>query len=96
MNTLFRRTYQWPKSPKCALFADLSHLAKGWNEITVDGRGNTYVKGRDGCCLDAKGAVWTPAFMDGRPGCSRVADGGEVLRVFCACSAQVTRKEEPR
>jgi sugar lactone lactonase YvrE len=25
--------------------ADLSHLAKGWNEIVVDGRGNIYVNG---------------------------------------------------
>jgi len=27
--------------------ANLSHLAKGWNEIVVDGRGNTYVNGSD-------------------------------------------------
>ncbi len=27
--------------------ADLSSLAKGWNEIVVDGRGNTYVNGSD-------------------------------------------------
>ena len=27
--------------------ADLSHLARGWNEIVVDGRGNTYVNGSD-------------------------------------------------
>jgi sugar lactone lactonase YvrE len=27
--------------------ADLGHLAKGWNEIVVDGRGNTYVNGSD-------------------------------------------------
>jgi sugar lactone lactonase YvrE len=25
--------------------ADLSHLSKGWNEIVIDGRGNTYVNG---------------------------------------------------
>src|SRR5689334_4435692 len=25
--------------------ADLRHLAKGWNEIVVDGRGNVYVNG---------------------------------------------------
>ena len=25
--------------------AELSHLAKGWNEILIDGRGNTYVNG---------------------------------------------------
>jgi sugar lactone lactonase YvrE len=139
--------------------ADLRGLAKGWNEIVVDGRGNTYVnggdfkfggnepfvpgvialvtpdgsvrqvaddihfpngmvvtpdnttlivtesfaarltafdiaadgslsnrrvwaelgQGGDGMCLDAEGAVWTPAFKDGRPGCVRVRDGGEVL-----------------
>ena len=28
-------------------FADLSGLAKGWNEIVVDSRGNTYVNGSD-------------------------------------------------
>jgi sugar lactone lactonase YvrE len=27
--------------------ADLSSLARGWNEIVVDGRGNTYVNGSD-------------------------------------------------
>ena len=142
-----------------ATYADLSPLAKGWNEIVVDGRGNTYVNGSnytfapgepfepgvvalvtpegdvrqvaddihfpngmvvtpdnrtlivtesfkarltafdirddgslenrrvwadlgqggDGMCLDAEGAVWTPAFKDGRPGCARVREGGEVL-----------------
>jgi sugar lactone lactonase YvrE len=140
-------------------YADLSGLAKGWNEIVVDGRGNTYVNGSDytfgpgepfvpgvialvtpdgsvrqvaddihfpngmvvtpdnsalivtesfaarltafdigadgslsnrrvwaelgqggdGMCLDAEGAIWTPAFKDGRPGCNRVREGGEVL-----------------
>ena len=151
--------------------ADLSGLAKGWNEITVDGRGNVYVNGSDynfapgepfipgiialvtpdgsvrqvaddihfpngmvvtpdnktlivtesfrarltaydiaadgslsnrrvwaelgqggdGMCLDADGAIWTPAFKDGRPGCHRVREGGEVLEridleMFCfAC-----------
>ena len=140
--------------------ADLSGLAKGWNEIVVDGRGNTYVNGSDfdfggggpfipgvialvtpdgavrlvaddihfpngmvvtpdnrtlivtesfaarltafdiaadgslsnrriwadlgqggdGMCLDADGAIWTPAFKDGRPGCVRVREGGEVLQ----------------
>src|SRR3954466_10838708 len=25
--------------------ADLTSLARGWNEIVVDGRGNTYIKG---------------------------------------------------
>jgi sugar lactone lactonase YvrE len=139
--------------------ADLSGLAKGWNEIVVDGRGNTYVNGSDfnfgngpfipgvialvtpdgsvrqvaddihfpngmvvtpdnrtlivtesfkarltafdiradgnlsnrrvwaelgqggdGMCLDADGAVWTPAFKDGRPGCARMREGGEVLQ----------------
>jgi sugar lactone lactonase YvrE len=140
--------------------ADLSGLAKGWNELVVDGRGNSYVNGSDfdfggggpfipgvvalvtpdgtvsqvaddihfpngmvvtpdnrtlivtesfrarltafdiapdgrlmnrrswaelgqggdGMCLDADGAVWTPAFRDGRPGCSRVREGGDVLQ----------------
>jgi sugar lactone lactonase YvrE len=37
-------------------------------------------QGGDGICLDAEGAVWTPAFnAQGRPGCVRVADGGAVL-----------------
>jgi sugar lactone lactonase YvrE len=36
-------------------------------------------QGGDGICLDAEGAIWTSAFKDGRPGCSRVRDGGEVL-----------------
>jgi sugar lactone lactonase YvrE len=35
--------------------------------------------GGDGMCLDAEGAIWTPAFKDGKPGCNRVVDGGEVL-----------------
>lgn len=143
-----------------ATHADLSGLAKGWNEIVVDGRGNTYVnggdykfgpgepfvpgvvalvtpdgsvrqvaddihfpngmvvtpdnktlivtesfkarltafdiaadgslsnrrvwaelgQGGDGICMDAEGAVWTPAFPDGRPCCVRVREGGEVLQ----------------
>jgi sugar lactone lactonase YvrE len=36
-------------------------------------------QGGDGMCLDAEGAIWTPAFKDGRPGCNRVREGGEVL-----------------
>jgi sugar lactone lactonase YvrE len=32
-------------------------------------------QGGDGICLDAEGAVWTPAFQ----ACLRVAEGGEVL-----------------
>ena len=143
-----------------ATHADLSGLAKGWNEIVVDGRGNTYVnggdykfgpgepfvpgvvalvtpdgsvrqvaddihfpngmvvtpdnktlivtesfkarltafdiaadgslsnrrvwaelgQGGDGICMDAEGAVWTPAFPDGRPCCVRVREGGEGLQ----------------
>jgi sugar lactone lactonase YvrE len=139
--------------------ADLSGLAKGWNEIVVDGRGNTYVNGSDfvfggggpflpgvvalvtpdgsvrqvaddihfpngmvvtpdnktlivtesfaarltafdiaadgalsnrrvwaelgqggdGMCLDADGAIWTPAIHAGKPCCARVREGGEVL-----------------
>jgi sugar lactone lactonase YvrE len=142
-----------------ATHADLSGLARGWNEIVVDGRGNIYVNGSDfdwrgggpfipgvialvtpdgsvrqvaddiafpngmvvtpdnktlvvaesfahrltafdiaadsglsnrrvwadlgqggdGICLDAEGAIWTPAFPDGRPCCLRVREGGEVL-----------------
>jgi sugar lactone lactonase YvrE len=140
--------------------ADLSGLARGWNEIVVDSRGNAYVNGSDykfapgepfvpgivalvtadgsvrpvaddihfpngmvvtpdnntlivtesfkarltafdiaadgslsnrrvwaelgqggdGICLDAEGAVWTPAFPDGKPCCLRVREGGEVLQ----------------
>ncbi len=140
-------------------YAELGHLAKGWNEIVVDARSNTYVNGSDyrfapgepfvagvialitpdgsvrqvaddihfpngmvvtpdnstlivtesfkarltafdiahdgtlsnrrvwaelgqggdGMCLDAEGAIWTPAFKDGRPGCNRVREGGEIL-----------------
>ena len=143
-----------------ATYADLSGLARGWNEIVVDGHGNTYVNGSDykfapgepfvpgvialvtpdgsvrqvaddihfpngmvvtpdnktlivtesfkarltafdiaadgslsnrrvwaelgqggdGICMDAEGAVWTPAFPDGRPCCVRVGEGGEVLQ----------------
>ncbi|MBV9547337.1 MAG: SMP-30/gluconolactonase/LRE family protein [Chloroflexi bacterium] len=145
---------------KFTLHADLSAFASGWNEIVVDGRGNTYVNGSDykfapgepfvpgvvalvkpdgsvqqvaddihfpngmvvtpdsktlvvtesfrarltafdiqpdgtltnrrvfaelgqggdGICLDREGAIWTSAFVDGRPGCSRVADGGKLLQ----------------
>jgi sugar lactone lactonase YvrE len=36
-------------------------------------------QGGDGMCLDADGAIWTPAFKDGTPGCKRVRDGGEEL-----------------
>jgi sugar lactone lactonase YvrE len=142
--------------------ADLSRFARGWNEIVVDGRGNTYVNGSDfdfrgggafipgvialvtpdgavrqvadgiafpngmavtpdnstlivaesfagrltafdiaadgglsnrrvwadlgqggdGICLDAEGAVWTPAIKDGESTCVRVAEGGRVLQRF--------------
>ena len=31
-------------------------------------------------CMDSDGAVWTPAFKDGKPGCARVREGGEVLQ----------------
>ena len=37
-------------------------------------------QGGDGICMDAEGAVWTPAFPDGRPCCVRVREGGEVLQ----------------
>ena len=33
----------------------------------------------DGICLDAEGAVWGPSWVDGKPGCVRVREGGEVL-----------------
>jgi sugar lactone lactonase YvrE len=36
-------------------------------------------QGGDGMCLDAEGAIWTPAFKEGRPGCVRVAEGSKVL-----------------
>ena len=36
-------------------------------------------QGGDGMCLDAEGAIWSPAFFDGRPCCVRVREGGEVL-----------------
>jgi sugar lactone lactonase YvrE len=142
-----------------ATHADLRGLARGWNEVVVDGRGNAYVNGSDfdfkgggpfvpgiialvrpdgavrqvaddihfangmvvtpddrtlivtesfahrltafdvaadgslsnrrlwadlgqggdGMCLDAEGAVWSPAFAEGRPCCLRVREGGEVL-----------------
>jgi sugar lactone lactonase YvrE len=154
-----RLLYQQPDG-SLGTYADLGGLAKGWNEIVVDDRGNTYVNGSDytfapgepfvpgvialvtpdgsvrqvaddihfpngmvvtpdnktlivtesfkarltafdiaadgslsnrrvwaelgqggdGMCLDAEGAVWTPAFKDGRPGCARVREGGEVLQ----------------
>ena len=32
----------------------------------------------DGICIDAEGAVWGPSWRDGRPGCLRVHEGGEV------------------
>jgi len=37
----------WRMEPDCSLVThtDLSSLARGWNEIVVDGRGNTYVNG---------------------------------------------------
>src|SRR3979409_2312755 len=46
--------------------ADLSSLAKGWNEIVVDGRGNTYVNGSDfnfgggGPCIPGVSALFPP------------------------------------
>jgi len=32
----------------------------------------------DGICIDAEGAVWGPSWRDGRPGCIRVDEGGQV------------------
>jgi sugar lactone lactonase YvrE len=38
-------------------------------------------EGGDGICLDAEGAVWTPAGGQGRPpACVRVTEGGQVLQ----------------
>ncbi len=37
------------------------------------------ILGGDGMCMDAEGAVWTPGLPEGRPGCLRVREGGEVL-----------------
>ncbi len=37
-------------------------------------------QGGDGICLDAEGAVWSPAWTDGRPCCVRVREGGQVLQ----------------
>ena len=34
----------------------------------------------DGICIDAEGAVWGPSWREGRPGCIRVAEGGQVLQ----------------
>ena len=90
--------------------ADLSGLARGWNEIVVDDCGNTYLNGSDyrsgsgepfipgvialvtpdGSVRQVaddihfpNGMVVTPdhrtLFKDGRPGCARVREGGEVL-----------------
>jgi sugar lactone lactonase YvrE len=36
-------------------------------------------QGGDGICLDADGAIWTPAAHEGKPCCERVREGGEVL-----------------
>jgi sugar lactone lactonase YvrE len=38
--------------------------------------------GGDGICLDADGAVWTPARTDDKPTCIRVREGGEVLQTI--------------
>src|SRR5262245_51074583 len=58
------------------LYADLSAISRGWNEIVIDGRGNAYVNG-GGFDLMA-GAPFAPGFMvlvtgDGRV--RQVADG---------------------
>jgi sugar lactone lactonase YvrE len=36
--------------------------------------------GGDGICLDADGAIWCSVVHDGRPACSRVREGGQVLQ----------------
>ncbi len=43
-----------------------------WADLGGPGNG-------DGICMDAEGAVWTPGLPEGRPGCLRVREGGEVL-----------------
>ncbi len=59
-----------------ATHVDLGGISKhGWNEIVVDGRGNTYVNNICGICIDAEGAVWSPAMK----ACVRVREGGEVM-----------------
>jgi len=35
--------------------------------------------GSDGICMDAEGAIWTPAILGGKTVCARVRDGGEIL-----------------
>ena len=37
-------------------------------------------EGGDGICLDAEGAVWTPAIQKGQPACIRVREGGQILQ----------------
>jgi sugar lactone lactonase YvrE len=55
-------------------------------DITVDGSlSNRRIwadlgQGGDGICLDADGAVWSPAWNDGKPCCVRVREGGQVLQ----------------
>jgi sugar lactone lactonase YvrE len=36
-------------------------------------------RGGDGICMDADGAIWSSATVDGRPCCLRVREGGQVL-----------------
>ncbi len=43
-----------------------------WADLGGPGNG-------DGICMDGEGAVWTPGLPEGRPGCLRVREGGEVL-----------------
>jgi len=40
-----QRLLRRERSGRLVTHADLSHLGKSWNEIVVDGRGNTYVNG---------------------------------------------------
>ena len=57
--------------------ADLSHLAGGWNDLVVDGRGNTYVNGSD---FDLLGYfAGTAAFVPGI--IALVTADGQVRRV---------------
>jgi sugar lactone lactonase YvrE len=59
--------------------ADLSHLAGGWNEIVVDGRGNIYVNGSDfdfaGFDFDGGGTEFTAGVI------ALVTPDGTVRRV---------------
>jgi sugar lactone lactonase YvrE len=53
----------------------------------------------DGICLDAEGAIWSPAMRKGRPACVRVHEGGEILQridLDLACFACMLGGEDGR